>query len=115
MQTNLSHFEPTAQIDSVDTGYLVLAARVIMQAVEDVRLYLVNPVIKKGNGRQAKWNEKCCALKRKTDAKAAAEYLQGSACRDLCKLLESSGYRVPLKKLWQQLSQMQKQEVQSHG
>lgn len=119
MKTSLSHFEPTLQIDSVDTGFLVLAARVIMQAVEDVRLYLVNPVIKKGHGRQAKWNVDCWARKRKANAQAAAEYLQGPECRELCKLLESSGYRVPLKKLWHQLSQIKKptnpQEVPAHG
>lgn len=106
MKTALTHFDPTQQIDSVETGFLVLGARVIMQAVEDVRLYLTSPTIQKGQHRQGRINAECWNRKRRADAAAAAEYLEGAECRELVKMLNSTGYRVPLKKLWRELHEL---------
>jgi hypothetical protein len=91
-------FQPQHYITSPDAGFLALGASVIMQAVEDVRLYLEHAKLP-GSGRNAASRESA----RATNARAAAQWLQGHECRELRDLLAACGHTVPMKRLFREL------------
>lgn len=99
-------------IYSVDAGFLGLAAAVIMQAVEDVRLYLTFP--KFTDTAVNRKNASYRTNQRKVQADRAAKWLQGPECNELVIALRACGHVVPMRRLFRELAALKK-EVSAHG
>lgn len=112
-------FQPEHHITSPEAGMLALAASVVMQAIEDVRIGLTRPEFGRRGNRLSVMEAKSRAAKRATEARVAAQWLQGPECRELCDLLAECGYPVPLKRLFRELKtakhQTQNREPQTEN
>ncbi len=91
---------PVSGIRCAETGALAMIASIIMQAVEDVRLYLQKPQLNDKNVIESRHNTN----ERAQRAKQAATWLQGEECRYLVNVLKACGYRVPMKRLYRELA-----------
>lgn len=96
-------------IGTPEEGALAVAACIIMQAVQDVRLFLEAPDLT--SGRKTKVSRQsgiAGTVRRRILAAQAAHWLDSDDCGKLCSLLESCGYKVPLKRLKRQLADLKR-------
>lgn len=91
-------FQPQHYITNPDAGFLALGASVIMQAVDDVRLFLERPIFDR-LGDDVKSREAV----RAHAARTAAQWLQGPECRELCEILAACGHPVPMERFFREL------------
>jgi hypothetical protein len=102
-------FQPEGMIRDELHGHLALAACVIMQAVDDVRLFLTTPKFSKGKTVKQAIDARCDEGIRARNAQAAATWLQGPDCADLLELLEACGHHVPMKRFFRELAALKKE------
>ena len=96
-------FTPNHMISDDMTGYLAVAASVIMQAVEDVRIYLVSPTFAPTVRLvDVKSRENI----RATQAREAAQWLTSPECLELQEMLAACGHPVPMKRFFRELSSL---------
>lgn len=99
-------FTPNHMISDELTGFLAVAASVIMQAVEDVRIYLVSPTFAPTVRRT---DFKSRENLRATQAREAAQWLTSPECLELQEMLAACGHPVPMKRFFRELSSLKKQ------
>jgi hypothetical protein len=100
-------FTPNHMISDDMSGFLAVAAMVIMQAVEDVRIYLVSPTFAPTvRVTEAKSREDI----RATQAREAAQWLKSAECLELQDMLAACGHPVPMKRFFRELSSLKKQK-----
>ena len=99
-------------IHSSSEGALVVAACIIMQAVEDVRIYLETPNLTTGRKTKHSLDSgKTAEARRRTLAAQAAAWLDSDDCRHLCQILEGCGHRVPMARLKRELADLKRKAV----
>jgi hypothetical protein len=103
-------FTPNHMISDDLTGFLAVAASVIMQAVEDVRIYLAAPHFAPGKCRRRINDVKCREDIRATRAREAAHWLKSQECLELQDMLAACGHPVPMKRFFRELSSLKKQQ-----
>ena len=104
---NALSFSPEHHIQDTDLGFLALAGMIITQAVEDVRLYLMNPDFGPRQSRERANDARSRADIRATEAHAAARYLQSEDCKELCEMLAACGHPVPMQRFFRELKALQ--------
>jgi len=103
-----------------DTGFIALGACVIMQALEDVRLWIESPDFGTGGTRSVDKGKavirfKCRTSERSVRAAQAAKWLNSPQCRELCDLLAACGCRVPMKRFFRELEALKQKGAAHHG
>lgn len=92
-------------IQTPEEGALAVAACIIVQAVEDVRMFLKTPNLTANCRTKASLFTAGAEEKRRRGRAAeAARWLDGDDCRMLCEILANCGYQVPMLRMKRKLA-----------